>query len=63
MTIGYYAIRPPRAPVRRCPPSEPWPYCRVCAAQPGMQKVVAIDEQAHRSLKCRGCQRTLRDWP
>jgi hypothetical protein len=60
MTIGYYAIRPPKRPDR--PTTEPWPYCRACAAQPGMRQVAAIDETAHPSTKCRGCKVRLREW-
>ena len=62
MTIGYYAIPAAKRPDRQRP-TLPLPYCRPCAAQAGRETVIAIDERAHTSLKCRGCQRTLRQWP
>lgn len=59
MTIGWYAIPPSRSSRRK---SEPWPYCRSCADQPGMTKVMGIDEDASPSIVCRGCRLKLRAW-
>ncbi len=61
MTIGYYAIPPATSP-RKAPKREPWPFCRACAAKPGMVPVVPIDETAHPPTTCRGCRKRVREW-
>jgi hypothetical protein len=59
VTIGWYALRKPKGAV---PIREPWPYCRRCVQQLGLATVVAIDEQASPSIRCRGCRARLREW-
>jgi hypothetical protein len=60
MTIGWYAVAPPKRVGYKT--FDPYPYCRACAEQPGMTKVVPIDERANVSIKCRGCKARLKDW-